>query len=168
MGPDRGHLLSRLRNPYGNSPEKEELDGYQVNDEVIKYIATNIKSNIRELEGALNKLIPCSRRKKEIAIEMAEQELRDITLSDGKRGHPELIINTVASHFGIRPEDIKERNEIPRLSFPDRLPCISAGDRRYPLKVHRNHNGEKDHTTVIHACNTIVADMEKLNPHAIP
>ena len=47
--------------------KKEELDGYQVNDEVIKYIATNIKSNIRELEGALNKLMACSRlEKKEI------------------------------------------------------------------------------------------------------
>ena len=41
--------------------KKEELDGYQVNDDVIKYIATNIKSNIRELEGALNKLMACSR-----------------------------------------------------------------------------------------------------------
>ena len=89
--------------------KKEELDGYQVNDDVIKYIATNIKSNIRELEGALNKLMACSRlEKKEITIEMAEQELRDIISPDEKREvTPELIINTVAEHFGIRPEDIK-------------------------------------------------------------
>ena len=108
--------------------KKEELDGYQVNDEVIKYIATNIKSNIRELEGALNKLMACSRlEKKEITIEMAEQELRDIISDEKREVTPELIINTVAEHARNPSEDIKERNRNSRLSFPDRLRHISAG-----------------------------------------
>ena len=52
--------------------KKEELEGYNIDNEIIKYIATNIKSNIRELEGALNKLMACSRlEKKEITIEMS-------------------------------------------------------------------------------------------------
>ena len=103
--------------------KKEELDGYQVNDEVIKYIATNIKSNIRELEGALNKLMACSRlEKKEITIEMAEQELRDIISPDEKREvTPELIINTVAEHFGIRPEDIKGKKRNSEIVFPRQI-----------------------------------------------
>ena len=103
--------------------KKEELDGYTVDDEVIKYIATNIKSNIRELEGALNKLMACSRlEKKEITLEMAEQELRDIISPDEKREiTPELIINTVAEHFGIRPEDIKGKKRNSEIVFPRQI-----------------------------------------------
>ena len=144
--------------------KKEELDGYQVNDEVIKYIATNIKSNIRELEGALNKLMACSRlEKKEITIEMAEQELRDIISPDEKREvTPELIINTVAEHFGIRPEDIKGKKRNSEIVFPRQIAMYLCREIiGIPLKSIGTIMGKKDHTTVIHACNTIVADMEK-------
>ena len=144
--------------------KKEELDGYQVNDDVIKYIATNIKSNIRELEGALNKLMACSRlEKKEITIEMAEQELRDIISPDEKREvTPELIINTVAEHFGIRPEDIKGKKRNSEIVFPRQIAMYLCREIiGIPLKSIGTIMGKKDHTTVIHACNTIVADMEK-------
>ena len=59
--------------------KKQELDGYSVSDDVIEYIASNIKSNIRELEGALNKIIAYANlEKREINIDLAEQVLRDI------------------------------------------------------------------------------------------
>ena len=53
--------------------KKEELEGYNISEEVIKYIATNIKSNIRELEGAFNKVMASSKlEKKEVTLELAE------------------------------------------------------------------------------------------------
>ncbi len=59
--------------------KKEEMDGYDINEEVIKYIANNIKSNIRELEGAINKVMAFAKlEKKEVTLELAEQALKDI------------------------------------------------------------------------------------------
>ena len=144
--------------------KNEEMNGYSISEDVIKYIATNIKSNIRELEGALNKLMACSRlEKKEITIEMAEQELRDIISPDEKREvTPELIINTVAEHFGIRPEDIKGKKRNSEIVFPRQIAMYLCREIiGIPLKSIGTIMGKKDHTTVIHACNTIVADMEK-------
>ncbi|MCI7603056.1 MAG: chromosomal replication initiator protein DnaA [Blautia massiliensis] len=144
--------------------KNEEMNGYNISEDVIKYIATNIKSNIRELEGALNKLMACSRlEKKEITIEMAEQELRDIISPDEKREvTPELIINTVAEHFGIRPEDIKGKKRNSEIVFPRQIAMYLCREIiGIPLKSIGTIMGKKDHTTVIHACNTIVADMEK-------
>ena len=75
--------------------KKEELDGYNIDDEVIRYIATNIKSNIRELEGALNKLVALSNlEKREINISMAEEVLQDII-------SPKWLLNIMASLSAI-------------------------------------------------------------------
>ena len=81
--------------------KKEETDGYKIDNEVIQFIASNVKSNIRELEGALNKLVAYSNlEKKEINVSLAEEVLRDILLPNEKREvTPELIIQTVAEHF---------------------------------------------------------------------
>ena len=146
------------------SEKKEELDGYKVNDKVIEYIATNIKSNIRELEGALIKLMACSKlEKKEITIEMAERELRDIISPDEKREiTADLIINTVSEHFGIRPEDLKGKKRNSEIVFPRQIAMYLCRELLgIPLKAIGTLMGKKDHTTVIHACNTITADMEK-------
>ena len=62
--------------------KKEENDGYNIDNEVIKYIAMHIKSNIRELEGALNKLVALSNlEKREITVELAEEALKRYCLS---------------------------------------------------------------------------------------
>ena len=63
--------------------KKEEMDGYNIDDKVIQYIATNIKSNIRELEGALNKLMAFSNlENREINVALAEEALKDIISPD--------------------------------------------------------------------------------------
>ena len=65
--------------------KKEEMEGYNIDNEVIKYIATNIKSNIRELEGALTKIVALSRLdNKEITVELAEEALKDIISPNDK------------------------------------------------------------------------------------
>lgn len=99
--------------------KKEELEGYNIDNEVIKYIATNVKSNIRELEGALTKIVALSKlNKQEITIELAEEALKDlISPNETKEVTPELIIQVVADHFGITPLDISSE-EKQRSGFP--------------------------------------------------
>ena len=85
--------------------KKEELEGYNIDNEVIKYIATNIKSNIRELEGALTKIVALSKlNKKEITIELAEEALKDL-ISPGeiKTITPEYIVSMVAEQYEVSP-----------------------------------------------------------------
>ena len=67
--------------------KNEEMNGYSISEDVIKYIATNIKSNIRELEGAFNKVMAGAKlEKKEVTLELAEQALKDIISPDEKKG----------------------------------------------------------------------------------
>jgi len=88
--------------------KKEELEGYNIDNEIIKYIATNVKSNIRELEGALTKIVASSKlNNKEINLELAEEALKDLISPNAAREvTPQLIINVVSEHFGITPLDM--------------------------------------------------------------
>ena len=88
--------------------KKEEMDGYDINEEVIKYIANNIKSNIRELEGAINKVMAFAKlEKKEVTLELAEQALKDIISPDEKKViTPDYIISMVAEHFDVTVDDL--------------------------------------------------------------
>ena len=83
--------------------KKEELEGYNISEEVINYIATNIKSNIRELEGAFNKVMASSKlEKKEVTLELAEQALKDIiSPNEQKVITPDYIISVVAEHYNV-------------------------------------------------------------------
>ena len=79
--------------------KKQELDGYDVGNDVIEYIAQNVKSNIRELEGSLNKVIALANlEKREINLELAEKALIDIISPNEKKIiTPDYIINIVAN-----------------------------------------------------------------------
>ena len=83
--------------------KKEELEGYNISEEVINYIATNIKSNIRELEGAFNKVMASSKlEKKEVTLELAEQALTDIiSPNEQKVITPDYIMSVVAEHYHV-------------------------------------------------------------------
>ncbi len=109
--------------------KKEEMDGYNIDDKVIQYIATNIKSNIRELEGALNKLMAFSNlENREINVALAEEALKDIISPDEKREvTPDLIITTVAEHFHVSETDLKGPKRSSISYSQDRLPCTCAG-----------------------------------------
>ena len=81
--------------------KKEELDGINIDNEVLQYIASNIKSNIRELEGSLNKVVAMSKLdNREINVEMAQDVLKDI-IDPGAKPEitPQFIIQAVAEHF---------------------------------------------------------------------
>ena len=100
----------------------------QIDEEIIKYIATNIKSNIRELEGAFNKIIAFTRLNKvDLTIESAEEALKDVIYPNKAREiTPNLIINVVAEHFGVRPEDIVSKKRNSEFVQPRQVVCIFA------------------------------------------
>ena len=146
--------------------KKEETDGYKFNEDVIQFIASNVKSNIRELEGALNKLIAYSNleRKdiKEITVEIAEEVLRDILLPNEKKEvTPELIIQTVAEHYGITMSDIAGNKRNNEIVVPRQIAmylCRKMTDAS--LKNIGALLGKRDHTTIINGHNKIEAEIK--------
>ena len=142
--------------------KKQELDGYSVSDDVIEYIASNIKSNIRELEGALNKIIAYANlEKREINIDLAEQVLRDIISPNEKKViTPDFIIDTVADHFDITPSDIVGSKRSSKIVFPRQIAmylCREMLDA--PLTGIGKMMGDRDHTTVMHGIEKIEKEM---------
>ena len=106
--------------------KKEELDGlekYHIPDDVMQYIANNIKSNIRELEGSLNKLIALSNlENKKIDIPLAAEALKDMISPDNNREvTPELIIDIVSEHFNIPISELKGKKRNAEIVLPRQI-----------------------------------------------
>ena len=138
--------------------KKAEIEGYNIDDEIFSYIATNIKSNIRELEGALTKIVAFSRvSRKDVDLDIAKEVLKDIiSPDDNKEITPEFIIETVANHFNITVADISSKKKSQDIVFPRQIAMYLC--RQYTetsLQEVGQHLGKKDHTTVIHAFDKI-------------
>lgn len=103
--------------------KKVELGGYNIPDDVQDYVATHIKSSIRELEGALTKLSAfATLSHSPITVEFAEETLKDLISPDAKKEvTPELIIQIVADHFGISPADILSSKRSADIVYPRQI-----------------------------------------------
>ena len=145
--------------------KKEEMEGYNIDNEVIKYIATNIKSNIRELEGALTKIVALSKLEKnrEIDIELAEKALKDIIApGDKQEVTPEFIIQIVADHFNLTPLDIMSAKRSKEIVYPRQIVMyLCRTMTETGLQNIGKALGGRDHTTILHGIKTISADLEK-------
>lgn len=135
----------------------------QIDDHIFQYIATNIKSNIRELEGAFNRVIAKSKimNTSEITIELAEDALKDIIHPDKHREvTPTLIIDVVAEHFGVNPEDITSKKRNSEFVLPRQVVMYLC---RSMLEISLSNVGKilgkKDHTTIIHGIKKIEEDI---------
>ena len=139
----------------------------QIDDEIFQYIATNIKSNIRELEGAFNRIIAKSKieNQSEITLELAEDALKDIINPDKpKEITPSLIIEVVAEQFGVSPEDITSKKRNSEFVQPRQVVmylCRKLTDTSY-VNIGKLL-GKKDHTTIIHGVNKIEDELDS-NP----
>lgn len=145
--------------------KKEELDGldrYHIPDDVMQYIANNVKSNIRELEGSLNKLIALANlEKKEIDIPLAAEALKDIVSPDNNREiTPELIIDVVSEHFNVPVAEIKGKKRNAEIVLPRQIVmylCRCMTDT--PLKAIGAILGGKDHASISHGVKKIEHDI---------
>lgn len=145
--------------------KKEELEGYNIDNEVIKYIAMHIKSNIRELEGALTKIVALSKldNNKEIDTALAEEALKDIiSPEDTREVTPEFIIQVVADHFGLSTSDIMSQKRNKDIVHPRQIVMyLCRSMTAAGLQDIGKILGGRDHTTVIHGIDKIKADIEK-------
>ena len=146
--------------------KKEELDGlekYHIPDDVMQYIANNIKSNIRELEGSLNKLIALSNlENKKIDIPLAAEALKDMISPDNNREvTPELIIDIVSEHFNIPISELKGKKRNAEIVLPRQIImylCRTLTDT--PLKAIGAILGGKDHASVNHGVKKIENELK--------
>lgn len=147
---------------------KKNAENYsrEINEDIFKYIATNIKSNIRELEGAYNKVIAFSKLNNvEITLDNVEEALKDIISPNAKRQiTPKIIIDIVADHFGITYEDIISKRRNSELVQPRQICmylCRKLTDES--LQSIGKALGKKDHTTVIHGIDKITEEIQTNN-----
>ena len=135
----------------------------EIDDEIIQYIATNIKSNIRELEGALNKVMANARlNKQELTIELAEDALNDVIYPNKAREvTPKLILDTVSEHFNVSVDDISSKKRDKEFALPRQI--IMYLCRSMTTETYQNIAallGKKDHTTIISGVKKIEKLME--------
>ena len=145
---------------------KKNAENYnkEINEDIFQYIATNIKSNIRELEGAYNKVIAFSKLNKvEITLDNVEEALKDIISPNAKKKiTPQVIIDVVAEHFGISSADIVSKRRNSEFVLPRQI-CMYLC-RELTTESLQNIGkalNKKDHTTVIHGIEKITDDMTK-------
>ena len=143
--------------------KKAERDNLTVPDDVMAYIAKNIASNIRELEGALTRIVAfATLTNQDISIALAENSLKDIFSENSATPlTPELIQQVVAEDYNIRVEDIQGSKKPKNIAFPRQVSmylCRKLLDISLP-KIGESFGG-RDHTTVIYAISKIEKQLE--------
>ena len=143
---------------------KAEISGLDIPYEVSDYVATHIKSSIRELEGALTKLSAFSKLSHTpITVEFAEQTLKDLISPDAKKEiTPELIIQTVADHFNVKYDDLLSSKRTADIVHPRQIAMYLCRQMTTaPLQAVGKALGNRDHTTVIHGAEKIAQEVVK-------
>ena len=146
--------------------QKSEIDEIQLDDSILDYIASNIKSNIRELEGALNKLLAYSKlEKKEITMDIAVRELQNIITPDKPREITvQLIIEVISEHFNISVDQLMSNRRSSEIAWPRQIAmflCKNMTDAS--LDTIGKALGGRDHSTIIHGVKRISQEYEN-NP----
>ena len=145
--------------------ELDQLEKYNIPKDVLKYIAENVKTNIRELEGSLNKLIALYKlnHEGEIDIPLAAEALKDIISSENKREvTPELILDIVADHFGITVADLKSNKRNADIANPRQISMyLIRTMTESSLKAIGVVLGGKDHSTIKYGIEKIAAEEKE-------
>ena len=138
----------------------------KINNAIFEYIATNIQSNIRELEGAFNKIIAFSKINKipldEITMEHAKDALKDVIYpSKSKEITTDLILNIVSEHFDVTSKDIQSQKRNAEFVIPRQVYMYLCRELiETPLTNIAKTLGKKDHTTIIHGIKKIEEEMK--------
>ena len=141
---------------------KAERDDIYLPDEVATFLASYIKSNVRELEGVLIRLqAQASLTGAEISLEMAKHELKTAVPTEGSNYTIESIQNAVARHFHLKIQDLKSTARTRSVSLPRQIAMYLI--RKYTglgFKEIGLYFGGKDHTTILHACGKIEGGLD--------
>ncbi|MFZ1729634.1 MAG: chromosomal replication initiator protein DnaA [Bacteroidota bacterium] len=145
--------------------KKAESDHIDIPQEVIDYIAMNVKSNIRELEGCYIGLIARhTLEQRPLDVALAEKVLRHVISSEKKDMTVEQIQKIVADHFQVSENSLRAKTRKQEIVLPRQVAMFLAKKlTRASLKTIGLHFGGRDHSTIIHACKSIEHDMETDN-----
>ncbi|SFL22939.1 chromosomal replication initiator protein [Lachnospiraceae bacterium KH1T2] len=143
-----------------------ETIGISIDDEIVQYIASNIKSNIRELEGALNKVVALHKLdNREITMMTAEEAIKDMITPDSPRKvTPEIIIQEVAKYFNTSADEINSSKRNKEIVVPRQIAMYLCREKTdTALAEIGKVMGNRDHTTVIHGHDKIERDLSTNN-----
>ncbi len=143
--------------------KKADIEGYNIDNEIFEYIANNIKSNIRELEGALTKIVAFSRvSKTPITLDLAKDVLKDLISPDeNKEITIPTIIAIVGEHFNITSTDICSKKKSQDIVYPRQIAMYLCRKlTETSLQLIGSSLGKRDHTTVMHAIEKIEKEVE--------
>jgi chromosomal replication initiator protein len=139
--------------------KKAEADAIELSEDIAFFIAKHIRSNVRELEGALKKVLAFSRfNARELSLDLAKEALRDILNVASRQVSVEGIQKTVAEYFKIRVSDMHSKKRSRNVARPRQVAMALAKDlTQMSLPEIGEAFGNRDHTTVLHACRTIAS-----------
>jgi chromosomal replication initiator protein len=143
--------------------KKVERENISIPDDVLALIADSVKSNIRELEGSLVKLlVHASVYKSDITSEMARDVLKDFVKSSPRKTSISLIQKIVSQHYRVPVESMRSKVRTARIAFPRQIAIYLARElTQASLAQIGQRFGGRDHTTVIHACQKISDLVER-------
>ena len=146
--------------------KKAELEGFNVDDEVINYLAENINSNIRELEGSLSKVCFYSNLlgKKFANLSVAKQALKEEEFEEQASLTPDIILEKVCTYYNVSKDDILGKKKNKEIVDPRQM-CLYLLTEMLdlPLTTIGTFMGGRDHTTVIHARDKISLALKDSN-----
>jgi chromosomal replication initiator protein len=139
--------------------KKAEADSIELSEDIAFFIAKHIRSNVRELEGALKKVLAFSRfNARELSLDLAKEALRDILNVASRQVSVEGIQKTVAEYFKIKISDMHSKKRNRNVARPRQVAMALAKDlTQMSLPEIGEAFGNRDHTTVLHACRTIAS-----------
>src|ERR1041385_6275627 len=139
--------------------KKAEAEAVPVSEEIAFFIAKHIRSNVRELEGALKKVLAFARfTGRELSLDLAKEALRDILNLNSRQVSVEGIQKTVAEYFKIKISDMHSKKRSRNVARPRQVAMALAKDlTQMSLPEIGEAFGNRDHTTVLHACRTIAS-----------
>ena len=147
--------------------KKAEDKGLNVPQEVALFLAERVRSNVRELEGHLNKIaVFASLAGKNVTIELAKEALKDVLSKEDKPITPQEILRVVAAHYGLKASDLKQKSNAQTIAFPRQVAmylCKELTDMSYP-EIGKHFSGSSDkgkhHSTVMYSVQQIKKKMD--------
>ncbi len=143
---------------------KSRSEGSEMPEEVAFFVAKNVRSNVRELEGALRKILAYSRfNHKEISIQLAREALRDLLSIQNRQISVENIQKTVADYYKIKVADMYSKKRPASIARPRQIAMYLAKElTQKSLPEIGELFGGRDHTTVLHAVRKMTAERQQM------
>ena len=144
---------------------KARVEGAEMPEEVAFFVAKNVRSNVRELEGALRKILAYSRfNQKEVSIQLAREALRDLLSIQNRQISVENIQKTVADYYKIKVADMYSKKRPASIARPRQIAMYLAKElTQKSLPEIGELFGGRDHTTVLHAVRKIAGERQQLS-----